>query len=372
MLMMRAHAHISHTDQRMSSRREQTASIGLCGLGSIGSHVGKLLLDHRRGFEIVAAATQESDAIGKELGEVVGAEADGGPVVVASLDDVLAEDPDVVVYSTSSFMRDTATDVLAVASAGAHLVSPCEQLAFPYRRFAEEAARIDTAARENGVTIVGTGVNPGFIFDALLLTATGVCWDVAAIRGRRVVDVVGFGENIHLRLGIGYTPDAFDRGHADGTIAGHVGFPESIEMVCERLGLELDRPVQETFEPFVAETPAPTKYGQVDRGRTEGFVQRAVGTIAGESRIQLELVLHLRPQSAGFEPSDSIEIDGIHPVRLTLKPGMDAILATSAQLVNCIPVVLNTSPGLLSVKDLPPTTAWLGDLADSAIRSRPG
>jgi len=350
----------------------QTPSVGLCGLGSIGSHVGRLLLDHRRGFEIVAAATKEPDAIGRRLGDVVGAEIAAGPVVVENLHEVLAERPDVVVYSTGSFMRDTAEDVLTVASAGAHLVSPCEELAFPYRRFEEDAAQIDAAARERGVTIVGTGVNPGFIFDALLLTATGVCWDVSAIRGRRVVDVVGFGEKIHLRLGIGYTQDEFERGHADGSIAGHVGFPESIEMVCERLGLELDGPVEEKFEPFVADTPAPTKYGQVDRGRTEGFVQRAVGTIAGEARIQLELVLHLRPQSAGFEPSDSIELDGIHPVRLTLKPGMDAILATSAQLVNCIPVVINSPPGLLSVKDLPPTTAWLGDLADSVIRSRPG
>ena len=37
----------------------------------------------------------------------------------ANLDDVLAQWPDVVVYSTGSFMRDTANDVLAVASAGA-------------------------------------------------------------------------------------------------------------------------------------------------------------------------------------------------------------------------------------------------------------
>ena len=368
---MRAHAHISCSDVWMSIPRTQTPTVGICGLGSIGSHVAKLLFEHRRSVEIVAAATKEPEAIGKRLGEVVGAQTHDGPVIVDSLEVMLAEGPDVVLYSTGSFMRDTASDVLAVASAGAHLISPCEELAFPYRRFAEEAARIDAAARENAVTIVGTGVNPGFIFDALLLTATGVCWDVSAIRGRRVVDVVGFGRNIHSRLGIGYTLDEFERGHEDGTIAGHVGFPESIEMVCERLGLVLDDPVTEAFEPLLAETPAPTKYGAVEPGRTEGFVQRAVGKIDGEARIQLELVLHLRPESKGFEPSDSIEIDGIHPVRLTLKPGMDAILATSAQIVNCIPVVLNSAPGLLSVKDLPPTTAWLGDLTASLIRSHP-
>lgn len=42
--------------------------IGLCGLGSIGKHVGRLLLDHRRGFEIVGAATKETEAIELPLG----------------------------------------------------------------------------------------------------------------------------------------------------------------------------------------------------------------------------------------------------------------------------------------------------------------
>ena len=342
--------------------------IGLCGLGSIGKHVGRLLLDHRRGFEIVGAATKETEAIGLPLGEVVGAREKGGPTVVESLDEILSQRPEVVVYSTGSFLRDTADDVIAVASAGSNLVSPCEELAFPFNRFPDHARRIDEAARINGVTILGTGVNPGFIFDALLATATGVCWDVSAIRGRRVVDVMGFGENIHLRLGVGYTREEFEEGHKDGTIAGHVGFPESIEMVCERMGLDLDGPVDERFEPLVAETAAPTRYGQVEAGRTEGFIQRAIGTVEGEARVQLELVLHLRPHSAGVEPADTIEIDGLHPVRLTLKPGMDAILATSAQLVNSIQVVLNSSPGLKSVKDLPPTTAWLHGLGRDALR----
>jgi 2,4-diaminopentanoate dehydrogenase len=371
MFMMRAHAHISYSPGSPAlSIRRMTGEIriGLCGLGSIGKYVAKLLLDHRRGFEIVGAATKEPEAIGQHLSQVVGAQTASGPTVVEDLADVLAENPAVVVYSTGSFLRHTTDDIIAVASARAHLVSPCEELAFPFNRFSPEAERIDRAAREHGVTIVGTGVNPGFIFDALLTTATGVCWDIEAIRGRRVVDVTGFGENIHLRLGIGYTPDEFERGHEDGSIAGHVGFPESIEMVCERLGLDLDGPVQETFEPLIAKTAAPTRYGEVSAGRTEGFIQRAIGTVGGESRVQLELVLHLRPRDAGFEPSDSIEIDGIHPVRLTLKPGMDAILATSAQLVNCIPVVLNSTPGLKSVKDLPPTAAWLGDLSRAVVR----
>lgn len=333
--------------------------VGICGLGSIGSAAARLLLDHREGVEIVAAATKEEEAIGRSLGEVVGAENTGGPQISDDLAEVIAAEPDTIVYATGSFLSQTVEDIVAVAQAGIDLVSPCEELAFPFRRFAAIAERIDAAAREAGATILGTGVNPGFIFDTLLTTASGVSWDVASVRGRRVVDVAGFGENIHLRLGIGYTLEEFETGHQEGTIAGHVGFPESIEMVAERLGLELDGPVDETFEPMLAETPAPARYGEVPVGKTEGFVQRATGTVGGEPLLQFELVLHLRPREHGMEPADSFQIEGIHPVHLTLSPGMDAIPATAAVLVNSIPVVGAAAPGLKSVKDLPPAAAWV-------------
>jgi 2,4-diaminopentanoate dehydrogenase len=342
--------------------------IGVCGLGTIGSQVARLLLEHRRGIELVGAASKDDAQIGRELGDLLGTDGGRGLVVSDSIGGVLATQPDAIVLATGSFLPDVIDDVLACARTGVDLVSPCEELAYPFRRDAETARRIDEEARAGGATILGSGVNPGFIFDSLLAAATGVAWDVTAIRGRRVVDTVEFGQNIHLRLGIGYTPEEFEAGHANGTIAGHVGFPESIEIVCERLGLPLDGPVEEHFEPLVAETPAPTRYGAVAARRTEGFVQRAVGTVGGKPFIQLELLLHLRPREAGYDPVDTFEVDGLHPVRLRLDPGMDAILATSAELVNSLPALMRAEPGLKTVTDLPPATAWIGDLDAAVLR----
>ena len=62
------------------------------------------------------------------------------------------------------------------------------------------------------------------------------------------------------------------------------------------------------------------------------------------------------------------QADGLHPVNLTLNPGMDAVLATSAELVNSLPALIQAEPGLKTVKDLPAATAWLGDMRDSLIR----
>lgn len=342
--------------------------IAVCGLGTIGSQVARLLLKHRHGIELVGAASKDDSQIGRPLREVLGLDGGGGPVVTDSVDALIAERPEAIVLATGSFLPDVVDAVLACASAGVSVVSPCEELAFPYTRDPALAARIDEAAKAGGATILGSGVNPGFIFDTLVATATGVAWDVTAIRGRRVVDTVEFGQNIHLRLGIGFTPEEFDAGHADGSIAGHVGFPESIQIVAERLGVKLDGPVEEKFEPLIAETPAPTKYGQVDAGRTEGFVQIATGRVNGEDFIRYELLLHLRPREAGYEPADTFTVEGLHPVNLTLSPGMDAVLATSAELVNALPGLLHAEPGLKTVKDLPAATAWLGEIDDSVLR----
>ena len=310
---------------------------------------------------VVGASTLEESDVGQSLHSIAGADASDSPSVVGSLDEVLSAAPDVIVLSTGSFLSDVAEDVLACIGAGASVVSPCEELAYPARRDPALAKRIDDAARSANVSVLGTGISPGFLFDSLLCAASGACWDIQSIRGRRVVDVVGFGENIHLRLGIGYTEEQFLQGHREGTIAGHVGFPETIAMVCRRVGLELDEPVQQLFEPMIAETPAPTRYGAVNPGHTEGFVHRAIGRVGGEDFINFELLLHLRPEVAGFRATDSLELDGTHPVRLTLDPGMSPLYATAAMLVNSIPALRAFAPGLKAVTDLPAAT-WIADI----------
>ena len=337
---------------------DRVVRIGICGLGSIGSAATRLLLDHRAGFELVGAATKQPEAVGRPLHEVVGAATQSDVRVVDQLDSLLDAHPDIIVFSTGSFLSVVRDDVERIAAAGCNLVSPCEELAFPFTRDPEFSHRLDATARRTGVTILGTGVNPGFIFDGLLTAASGSSWDVTSIRGRSVVDVSGFGQNIHRRLGIGYTDEDFTTGHEQGTIAGHVGFPESVQLVVERLGLRLDGPIEESFEPMIALEAVNTPYGGVPAGHTEGFVQRAIGRVGGKVFIELELLLHLRPVAAGFPTSDRFVIDGMHPVSLELNPGMDAIPATSAQLVNSIPGVLRAPAGLMTINDLPASAAW--------------
>ena len=304
----------------MNGNEADPVRIGILGTGSIGRHAARLLLDHRNGFEIVGAVTAAQSDIGRPLHELAGASTECDVTASDSLDAMLAEGPQVVLDATRSFLVEVADDVLACVNAEANVISCCEELAYPFRRHPGLAAEIDAAAVSHGVSVLGSGVNPGIIFDSLLLLATGAAWDVTSIVGRRVVDVSGFSQDIHRRLGIGYALDEFEAGHAQGSIAGHVGFPESIEIVTEGMGVPLDGPVEEQFEPILADTPAPTRYGAIPEGHTEGFRQIAFGRVGGRELIRLELLLHLRPEEAGHELGDSIEIEGTHPVHLAVRP----------------------------------------------------
>ena len=336
--------------------------IGLVGLGTIGSHITRLLLDYRHGFEIVGATTLDTDMHGKRLHEAVEAKTPSDVVVTGTISDVLRRGPDIVLHATQSFLKDIADQVLACIDSGANVISCAEELAYPWRRDPELARKLNEAAIVADVTVVGSGVNPGFLFDSLLTKVTGICWNVDNIVGRRVVDVSGFGKEIHERLGIGYTLGEFERGHEQGTIAGHVGFPESIALVFQAMGLSLDGEVEETFEPLIAPDDVTTKYGVVEAGETEGFIQRAIGRWQGQDYIQLELVLHLQPEARGFALEDTIRIEGKQPVNLSLTPGPSALLSTSANIVNSIPSVLAAPPGMRNVTELTPPAVWLRGL----------
>ena len=73
--------------------------------------------------------------------------------------------------------------------AGVNVVSIAEEMAWPWAYSREQASRVDALARANGVSVLGTGVNPGFVLDLLVVALTGVCARVDAITARRVNDL---------------------------------------------------------------------------------------------------------------------------------------------------------------------------------------
>lgn len=248
---------------------------------------------------------------------------------------------DVVVITTTSFLADVADDVRAAIEAGSNVLTSAEEAADPWATDATLADELDRRACARGVTVLGAGLNPGFAFDALVLTAMGACVDVRSLRVERVVDLSGFGPAILRRLGVGYTPDAFADGIAQGTITGHIGFPQSMRVVARALGVDIER-IDRAIEPLLAD------------GRTAGFVQRYVALAGGRPWFTADFTGHVAPRAAGLVTADVIEVDATPPVRMEIAGGLPSQAGSAAVLANSVARVAAAAPGWLTVADLPP------------------
>jgi 2,4-diaminopentanoate dehydrogenase len=276
-----------------------------------------------------------------------------GPFGRTDRERALRSGADVVVIATTSFLRDVAADVEDAVESGSNVITTAEEAAYPWANDAAIAERLDVRARAGGVTILGAGLNPGFAFDALVLTVCGVCPSVDSLRVERVVDLSGFGEAVLRRIGVGHTAEAFEAGMRDGTVTGHIGFPQSMQVVAGALGVTIDR-IDRRMEPILAERRLPASSLTVEAGETAGFRQEYVALAAGRPWFEAVFTGHVAPAELGLEPRDEIAIDAVPPVRVITSPGMNPQSGSASIVANSVRRVAAAAPGWVTVADLPP------------------
>jgi len=318
------------------------------GIGAIGAEVVKGALNNPE-IEIVGAIDSHPAKAGRDLGEAAGVGRALG-IAVQYEPDALLKDvyADVVVHTTGSSLMEVYPQLMSILSHEKSVVSSCEELSFPWVRYPDISSRLDRRAKESGVRVLGTGVNPGFVMDLLPLMMLSVCQDVKAVRVERVVDVARRRIQLQRKVGIGLGIKAFQAAASGGAI-GHVGLRESLFMIADTLSWRLDD-IKETIEPVVARDKMNTEFFSVDRGYVAGITQSAVGVMAGREVIRLGLHMSLGAR----DPHDSIEIDASPPVKLLIPGGIAGDIATASIMLNCVPAVARSRQvGLLTMRDMP-------------------
>jgi 4-hydroxy-tetrahydrodipicolinate reductase len=332
------------------------------GLGAMGGGMARLMLS-KPGLEIVGAVDGRPEFGGRDLGDVLGAGRQLGVAVTGDPRTVLdASRVDVVVMATTSWARQQLPDLRTVLAAGVNCVSIAEELAYPEAQSPALAAELDALAKANGVSVLGTGVNPGFVLDSLVVMLTAGCHAVERIEASRVNDLSPYGPTVMASQGVGTTPEAFAAGVADGSIVAHVGFPESIHMISDALGLEVDR-VQETREPIVSSVRRETPRVTVEPGMVAGCAHVGVGLRSDREVIRLVHPQQIHPQAEGQDTGDFIDIYGAPEVHLAIQPEIAGGESTTGIAVNAIPHVVAASPGLKRMIDLPVPAALMGQSA---------
>jgi hypothetical protein len=277
-----------------------------------------------------------------------------GPFGRDERDAALRSGADVVVVATTSFLAAIADDVRDAVESGSNVITTAEEAAYPWANDAAAAGRLDALARSRGVTILGAGLNPGFAFDALVLTACGVVAEVESLLVERVVDVSGFGETVLRRIGIGHSPESFEEGRRAGTVTGHIGFPQSMNVVAGRLGVAIER-IDRELEPIFADGELAASSLAVRPGETAGFRQRYCAFSDGRLWFEALFTAHVAPAVIGQEPRDSITIRGGYGgINLAVTPGMNPQSGSASIVANSVHRVVAAPPGWVTVGDLPP------------------
>lgn len=310
------------------------------GIGPIGAEITRLLLS-KPWVRLVAAVDIDPNKIGRDVGEVVGL---GREVGIKVTPDVQGK-PEVVCHSTGSRLRDVAGQLKDLLGRGCHVVSTCEELSFPLDRDIRE--ELQQVARATNVTLLGTGVNPGFVMDKLPLTITSVCQDIKSLEIIRIQNASTRREPLQRKVGAGMTTEEFRAAVDSGKIK-HMGLRESLMMVGNGLGVEFESVSDEKIEPIVADREIVTQYLKVAPGQVAGVHQ----TIYGKGRIDVSLELRMYV-GAEAVAADRVIVHGVPDVEMEIKGGIHGDRATAAMVVNAIPRVVSARPGVLTMDDIP-------------------
>lgn len=325
------------------------------GCGVMGQRVAEALLD-KESFEIVGAVDIAPELVGKDLGEVIDAQKELGVKIESDAGALLSRtNAQAVVLTTTSHLGSVLPQISQCVNAGLNVVSTCEELSYPWKRNPELAQKIDDMAKEKGVTVVGTGINPGFLMDSLPLILTAPCLKVSSVKVTRMMDSSKRRVPFQKKVGTGLTQEEFRDKIDNKIITGHVGLLESIYMIAEGLGWELDEAVELPPEPVIDEREIETALGTVKPGDVVGLTSVAFGKKGGKDIITLEF----NANAAVDEEYDEIVIEGTPNIRERIIGGVHGDIGTVAVTINTIPRAVDASAGIKLMKDLPPPSATL-------------
>lgn len=329
-------------------------NVTLWGLGAMGSGIAKLL--RQRNIGISSVWEQDQTKIGRNLGEIL-QDGKGAGHTVQEASEVFDAPFGILIVATGSTVPEVFPLIRAGIKGRQHVITIAEEMSYPWAQHPKLAEIIDQEAKANGVVVLGTGINPGFILDSLVGFLTTPCMRVEHVFARRVNDLAPFGPTVLRTQGVGSSPAQFEQGLHDGSIVGHIGFTESIHIIGKMLGWTVDR-IEQTRQPIISKTARETPYISIEPGQVCGCNHQAKGYVNGQCVISLEHPQQICPEAEGIDTGDTIEITGTPAIKMNIKPEVPGGVGTIATAVNVIPKVLEAKPGLRTMADIVLPSCW--------------
>ncbi|MBU1019944.1 MAG: NADP-binding protein [Firmicutes bacterium] len=343
----------------------ENIKVVIWGFGAMGKGMADMLLT-KKGVEIAGVCDLHPDLVGKSIFNVLEGEKGKHKEILVSdnIESLLDSSKcDIVLLATDSYTKKAFPKMKMILEKGINVISTAEEMAYPKAQEPLLARELDRIAKENGVTVLGTGINPGFIMDLLVIALSGVMSDVKHIEANRVNSLSPFGPAVMEEQGVGIKVKEFEDGVKNNTLAGHVGFAESVNMIADAIGIKLDK-FEQQMSPIITSVDRKSKYGEALKGNVAGVNMTGQGFVGSEVFIDMKHPQQIEPELEGTSTGDYINIIGTPNVHMAITPEIDGGIGTIAMCVNMIPHVLNARSGLKTMIDLPVPRAILGDMRD--------
>jgi len=257
--------------------------------------------------------------------------ATGAPGFSAAVDVPIAREGDRALVAYSSDADVVAPQIVRLVAAGYHVVTTCEELAWPPRHIWQA---MHTAARSDGRAVLVAGANPGFVMDQFPLLAAGASRNVTSIRVTSRVDTAERRASLVARSGKGLSEEEFVAGLAARRL-GHIGLTQSARLLAHGLKWP-NRDVNEITSPIVR------------NGVVTGVEQVAMLRSDGRT-IELRLVLDWKLP----DPGDAVTIVGSPPLHIEVEGGYHGDVGTTAQVVRALARCTQLEPGFYRPIDMP-------------------
>ena len=324
----------------------QNVQIIVYGLGPIGLEILKKCEETFKG-NVVGAVDIDPEKIGKDIGLLTGGN-EKGIKVVSSINEVKKDNNTkcIAIHATGSNLVSVWPQIKDLLDNNCSVVSTCEQLSYPWHRYPELAKEIDDYAKNRDLTVIGTGINPGYVMDTLVLSISSVVNNISSIKVDRFVDVKKRRLPLQQKVGVGMQKEDFMKLADEGKI-GHVGLEESLRLIAAGLNLELEN-VENTLVPTIAEEAQSLPHYSLKPGDVNGQHQISKGLTTNGATIILNLVM-----STTVESEDRIVIQGDMKQELVIPNGIFGDSATASIIINTAKTLtLESKPGLQTMKDI--------------------
>ena len=338
--------------------------VAVWGFGAMGQGIVGTLLS-KKGVEVSGICDINPAYVGKGMLEVMSRKAGQSDVkITADIKEAVKPGScDVCILATDSFTKKAFPKMETLIGLGVNVITTAEEMSYPKANEPELTKKLDGLAKAKGVTVLGTGINPGLVMDLLALLLSGAMTDVKKVTCKRVNSLSPFGPTVMEEQAVGISVEEFEKGVAAGTLAGHVGFAESVGMIADGLGLEIDK-FEQQMKPIVTSIDRKSPYGFAKAGHLAGVNMTGQGSRGGQVIIDMIHPQQIEPEMEGTNTGDYVILEGSPPISMAIKPEIDGGIGTIAMCVNCIPQVINAEPGVITMLDIPVPRAIMGDFRE--------